>query len=239
MNQTIYPITFFTINIPEINRQNIKAYLVYDLFGLDSYNSVSRSINKNIAFGGNIIVASSKWSTQKEEISLNSLEKGKNTILFTSSLNGVKYKVKNVKIIFENNLKSSDHTSSLLSGNKLYIKGLESGSVLVKDKSVSSVKGEYETLIELTDTDKAKGFVSITNASGAREYKIPESKSSFKTLNEEKFAPLIITISKDAEYTETYENSTITIEKNSVENNAQVQVLKLRKKRLSCCFQRN
>jgi len=221
---------FFTINIPEINKQNIKAYLVYDLFGLDSYHSVSRSINKNIAFGGNIIVASSKWSTQKEEISVNSLEKGKNTILFTSSLNGVKYKVQNVKIIFENNLKPSDHTSSLLSGNKLYIKGVESGSVLVKDKPVSSVKGEYETLIELTEADKAKGFVSITDANGARDYKIPANKSSFKTLNEEKFAPLVINISKDAGYTESYENSTITIEKNSVENNAQVQVLKLRKK---------
>jgi RHS repeat-associated protein len=222
---------FFTITIPEIKKQNIKAYLVYDLFGLDSYHSVSRSINKNIAFGGNIIVASSKWSTQKEEIALGSLEKGKNTILFTSSLNGVKYKVKNVKIIFENNFKSLDNNvSSLLSGNNLYIKGVENGSVNIKGRSVSSVKGEYETLIELTDVDKAKGFVTIAGSNGAREYKIPESKSSFKTLTEEKFAPLIINISKDTEHTETYENSTITVEKNSVENAAQVQVLKLRKK---------
>ncbi|ROI06747.1 hypothetical protein EGI16_02245 [Chryseobacterium sp. G0240] len=221
---------FFTITIPEVAKQGVRAYLVYDLFGLESYHSVSRSINKNIAFGGNIIVASSKWSNQKEEIPLNSLEKGKNTILFTSSLNGVKYKVKNVKVIFENNFKSTDHISSLLSGNRLYIKGVENGSVHINDKSVSSVKGEYESLIELTEVDKAKGSVKITTSGGVREYKIPESKSSFKTLNEEKYVPATITISKDTEHTESYENSTLLIEKNSVENTAQVQVLKLRKK---------
>ncbi|WP_164466665.1 RHS repeat-associated core domain-containing protein [Chryseobacterium lactis] len=221
---------FFTITIPEIKQQNATAYLVYDLFGLDSYHSVSRSINKNIAFGGNVIVASSKWSTQKEEIPLHSLEKGKNTILFTSSLNGVKYKVKNVKIVFEDNFKPADHVSSLLSGNSLYVKGVENGSVHINDKSISSVKGEYESLIELTEADKAKGSVQITTPGGVREYKIPESKTSFKTLSEEKYVPATIMISKDAEHIESYENSTLSIEKNSVETNAEVKILKLRKK---------
>ncbi|GAB0155013.1 hypothetical protein CHRYSEOSP005_02730 [Chryseobacterium sp. Alg-005] len=224
---------FFTITIPEI-KKNIKAYLVYDLFGLETYHSVSRSINKNFAFGGNIIVPSSQWSTQKEEIAPGSLEKGKNTILFTSSVDGVKYKVKNVKIVFENSFAPSSEISSLLSGNNLYIKGVETGSALhtirVKDHSVSSVKGEYESLIELSEEDKAKGFVSITNSTGVRDYKIPESKSSFKTLNEKQYTPLIINISKDSEQTKVYENSTIAIEKNSVAEVAQIQVLKLRKK---------
>lgn len=153
---------FFTVTIPEIKNRNAKAYLVYDLFGLGSYHSVSRSINRNIAFGGNIIIADSRWSTQKEEIAASSLEKGKNTILFTSSLNGVKYKVKNVKIIFENNANRSDVASTLLSGNHLYVKGISDKSVLIRDKPLTAVKGEYETLIELTDADKAKGFISIT-----------------------------------------------------------------------------
>ncbi len=221
---------FFTITIPEIGKQNVKAYLVYDLFGLDSYHSVSRSINKNIAFGGDIIVAGSKWSSQKEEIPLHSLEKGKNTILFTSSLNGVKYKVKNVKIVFENSFRSTDHVSSLLSGNNLYIKGVENGSVHINDKSITSVKGEYETLIELSEADKAKGFVRIAGSTGVKEYKIPENTSSFKTLSEEKYMPAVISISKDTEHTEVYEKATLSIEKNSVENIASVQILKLRKK---------
>ncbi|WP_347216812.1 SpvB/TcaC N-terminal domain-containing protein, partial [Chryseobacterium sp.] len=221
---------FFTITIPEVVKQNVRAYLVYDLFGLESYHSVSRSINKNIAFGGNIIVASSKWSAQKEEIPLNSLETGKNTILFTSSLNGVKYKVKNVKIIFENNLKATDHISSLLSGDNLYIKGVENGSVHVNDQLISSEKGEYETLIKLTESDKAKGFVKIAGLSGVREYKIPGNIPSFKTLTEEKYVPFTVIVSKDSEHKEVYENSTLSIEKNSTENTAQVQILKLRKK---------
>lgn len=223
---------FFTITIPEI-KPNIKAYLVYDLFGLETYHSVSRSINKNIAFGGNIIVPSSKWSTQKEEIALSSLEKGKNTILFTSSIDGIKYKVKNVRIVFENGFAPSTDISSLLSGNNLYIKGIESGTlnaIHVKDQTILAVKGEYETLIKLSEEDKAKGFVSITNSTGTKEYKIPENKPSFKTLNEEKFIPLIINISKDSEQTKAYENSTVFIEKNSVSDNAQIQVVKLRKK---------
>ncbi len=203
---------------------------MYDLFGLDSYHSVSRSINKNIAFGGDIIVAGSKWSSQKEEIPLHSLEKGKNTILFTSSLNGVKYKVKNVKIVFENSFTSTDHVSSLLSGNNLYIKGVENGSVHINDKSITSVKGEYETLIELSESDKAKGFVRIAGSTGVKEYKIPENTSSFKTLSEEKYMPAVISISKDTEHTEVYEKATLSIGKNSVENIASVQILKLRKK---------
>jgi RHS repeat-associated protein len=221
---------FFTITLPEIRNQNVKAYLMYDLFGLDSYHSVSRSINKNIAFGGNIIVASSKWSAQKEEIPLNSLETGKNTILFTSSLNGVKYKVKNVKIIFENNLRGTDHVSSLLSGDNLYIKGIENGAVHINDQLISSEKGEYETLIKLTESDKAKGFVKIAGLSGVREYKLPGNTSSFKTLTEERYVPFTVTVSKDSEHKEVYENSTLSIEKNSTENTAQVQILKLRKK---------
>ncbi|WP_294322262.1 SpvB/TcaC N-terminal domain-containing protein [uncultured Chryseobacterium sp.] len=221
---------FFTVTIPEIKNRNAKAYLVYDLFGLGSYHSVSRSINRNIAFGGNIIIAGSRWSTQKEEIAVSSLEKGKNTILFTSSLNGVKYKVKNVKIIFENNANRSDVASTLLSGNHLYVKGISDKSILIRDKPLTAVKGEYETLIELTDSDKAKGFISITGSDGVREYRIPKSETAFKTVDEEKYKPFIISVSKDMEYTGTYEDTGISIEKNSVEHPADVQILKLRKK---------
>ncbi|ASK31926.1 hypothetical protein CEY12_18230 [Chryseobacterium sp. T16E-39] len=225
---------FFTINIPEIKNQNTRAYLVYDLLGLGSYHSVSRSINRNIAFGGNIIVSGNTWSPQKEEISLNSLKQGKNSILFTSSANGIKYKVKNVKIILENNGNSQQDVSSLLSGDQLYIKGVESTATLnpvqINNKTIPSLKGEYETLVKLTEEDKVRGFVTITGAKGVKEYKIPQNTSSFKVLSEEKFNPLTINISKDSEYKENYENTTISIEKNSVADVARIQVLKLRKK---------
>ncbi|WP_082171112.1 SpvB/TcaC N-terminal domain-containing protein [Chryseobacterium sp. Hurlbut01] len=225
---------FFTINIPDVKNQNVKAYLVYNLFGLESYHSVSRSINKNLAFGGNIILPSNSWSSQKEEISLGSLKEGKNSILFTSSINGIKYKVKNVKIVFEKGLNSAGSISSLRSGNQLYIKGIQnalvSNPLMINNKSLQSTNGEFESLIELTEENKAKGNITIKDANSVQEYTIPVSKSSFKTLNENSYASLVINISKDNEYNETYENATVTVEKNSVESSAQVQVLKLRKK---------
>uniref|UniRef100_A0AAU6WMI8 Uncharacterized protein n=1 Tax=Chryseobacterium endophyticum TaxID=1854762 RepID=A0AAU6WMI8_9FLAO len=76
------------------------AYLEYDLFGLASHQSVARSINHNIAIGGEIIVPNSQWTHQKEQIS-NLLYGKTNTILFTSPGEGIKYKVKNLKIVFE------------------------------------------------------------------------------------------------------------------------------------------
>jgi len=225
---------FFTIHIPKIKEKNTKGYLIYDLLGLGSYHSVSRSINKNIAFGGEIIVPGSKWSVQKEEISLNSLKEGENSILFTSSTNGIKYKIKNVKIVFENKGNDNQNISSLLSGDQLYIKGNENskafGSVNINNKSIPTIKGEYETLIKLNEEDKVRGFVTIGGLNGIIKYKIPQNRSSFKVINEENFTPLTLTISKESEYKEIYGNTTINIEKNSTENGAQIKVLKLRKK---------
>jgi len=225
---------FFTINIPEINTQNVTAYLQYDLFGLDSYKSVSRSINKNVAFGGNIIVPGNKWTTQKEEISLQSLQQGKNSILFTTSLSGIKYRIKDVKIVFEKNISQQTGISTLLSGDQLYVKGTENHSGLqnvnVNGLSVANVRGEFETTIQLTDEDKKRGFISISSSAGVKQYAFSKNISAFKVLNEAKFTALTVNVSKDSEYNQKYENATISIEKNSVTDAGQIQVLKLRKK---------
>ncbi|MDR6525890.1 RHS repeat-associated protein [Chryseobacterium rhizosphaerae] len=225
---------FFTINLPEVKNQNVAAYLEYELFGLDSYQSVSRSINKNVAFGGDIIVPGNKWSAQKEEISLNSLHQGKNTILFTSSLNGIKYRVKNVKIVLEKNLNPQNGISTLLSEDHLYVKGSDShwGSqaVNINGQIVESSRGEFETLVKLSDEDKKRGFVSVTSSVGTTQYPLSQSVPSFKIVNEARFVPFIVNVSKDSEYNEKYENATVSIEKNSVAESGQVEILKLRKK---------
>lgn len=223
---------FFTIPIPEIKDQNVIAYLQYDLIGLASYHSVSRSINQNIGFGGDIIVPSNTWSTQKEEISLSSLKQGKNTLLFTTSVSGIKYRVKNVKILFEKNLNQQTGISTLLSGDNLYVKGVDRdfGYQRINDQSVSTSRGEFETLLKLSEEDKKKGFVSVSSSSGTRQYPLSQNVSSFKTLNEESFTPLTINISKDSEYSENYQDATINIEKSSVENVGQIEVLRLRRK---------
>jgi len=227
---------FFTITLPELKSQNVRAFLQYDLFGLNSYQSVSRSINKNIAFGGEIIVPGNTWTSQKEEISLQSLIEGKNSILFTSSYNGVKYKVKNVKIIFEKSDTSEQSihvVSTLLSENSLYVKGIEKlgvNNVNINQTSFPSLRGEYEATLQLSEEDKNKGFVSVATSTGVQKYIIPKSTTAFKVLKEEKFNPLQISISKDSEYKEQYQDATISIDENSVSGAGQIEILKLRKK---------
>ncbi|MBD3906414.1 hypothetical protein NAL32_19760 [Chryseobacterium sp. Ch-15] len=225
---------FFTISIPEIKSPSSKAFLQYELFGLENYHSVSRSINKNLAFGGNIIIPSNKWSTQKEPISITSLQRGKNSILFTSSVNGIKYKVKNVKIVFEKTDYTTDDISALLSGNQLYVKGVQNysdlNSLQINNKTVTKTNSEFETVVNLSEEEKKKGFVTVINGTQSREYKIPKSINSFKTIGDEKFSPVTFEIGKETELTKNYEGTVINIEKNSVLETATVQVLKLRKK---------
>lgn len=223
---------FFTINIPEIKDQNVTAYLQYDLFGLDSYQSVSRSINKNVAFGGDIIVPGNTWTAQKEEISLQSLQQGKNSILFTSSLSGIKYRVKNVKIVFEKSFGQQADVSTLLSGDNLYVKGAENHlqNVNVNGLTVATTRGEFETTVKLSEEDKKRGFISVSSSAGVKQYPISKDISAYKVLNEAKFTPLSVTISKDSEYSQKYENAVVSIEKNSVADAAQIEIVKLRRK---------
>ncbi|WP_131726223.1 hypothetical protein [Chryseobacterium sp. Leaf405] len=52
---------FFTIDVPIVNKENTVAYLEYNLFGLDSHQSVPRSINHNVAIGWRITTFIIHW----------------------------------------------------------------------------------------------------------------------------------------------------------------------------------
>src|SRR5690606_7668021 len=116
---------FFTIQLPAQPATRNAVYLGYDLYGLANHQSAPRSINRNPATGGDVIAASSQWTKQKEEINPAVLQSGKNTIHFTAPVHGIKYKVKNVKIIFEpvSQPQQELSLSSVLSGDRLYVKG--------------------------------------------------------------------------------------------------------------------
>ena len=73
---------FFTINLPRFS-ENSQVYLEYELYGLASHHSVSRSINQHLSIGGEVIVPSAAWSHQREMLSKESIKEGLNTILFT------------------------------------------------------------------------------------------------------------------------------------------------------------
>lgn len=224
---------FFTIDIPVVNKENTTAYLEYDLFGLASHESVPRSINHNIAIGGGIVVPSAQWSHQREAISGNLIKTGSNSILFTSPSAGVKYKIKNLKLVFETDKKSDNNlnVSSVLSGDQLYVKGnnLLSTDVNINNEHVALKKGEFEKIIQLSDKDKASGLFSIVNGGISNTFKIPNSTKSFKIVNNQYFNTKGIEVLKDQELSIDYEGINVKIEKETSES-AYLEVLKLRAK---------
>ena len=224
---------FFTIDVPAVNKENTVAYLEYDLFGLASHQSVSRSINHNVAIGGDIVIPSAKWSHQREAVSSNLIKNGLNTILFTSPSEGVKYKVKNLKIVFDKDNKSYDNiiVSSVLSGSSLYVKGnnINGSGATINNEYVSLKNGEFEKLIQVSESDKAKGSFSVTTNGVTNNYKIPAETASFKTFNNAYSDAKGISVSKDQEFSVDYEGINIKVEKETSEA-AYLEVLKLRAK---------
>ncbi len=224
---------FFTIDVPNINKENTVAYLEYDLFGLASHQSVPRSINNNIAIGGDVVVPNAQWSHQREVLNSNIIRNGLNTVLFTSPSDGVKYKVKNLKIVFDKDKKSYENIliSSMLSGDKLYVKGnnVNGAGAAINSEYVSVKNGEFEKLIQLSESDKAKGSFSVTANGMTSNYKLPASTNSFKTVSNAYFNAKGISVSKDQEFSVDYEGMNIKVQKETSES-AYLEVLKLRSK---------
>jgi len=224
---------FFTVDIPNINKGNSTAYLEYDLFGLASHQSVPRSINRNIAIGGEIVVPNGEWTHQREEISAHLINTGVNTILFTSPSAGVKYKVKNLKIVFDKDIKAENHlvVSSLLSNGTLYVKGNNtiSGNLIINNEQVPVKNGEFEKVIHLSEKDKLNGSFTITSDGITNAYKIPAETKSFKISDNNYSSPKGIEISKDKEYNINFDELNVSIEKETSES-AYVEFLKLRAK---------
>ncbi|NMC99022.1 MAG: hypothetical protein GYA62_04810, partial [Bacteroidales bacterium] len=91
-------VAFNILDELSIQRQ---AYLEYDLFGLEDFTSVSRSINDGVSMGGKIIKLRYEWSHQVEKISISELKKGINIIRFhILKQANYHYKIKNARIRF-------------------------------------------------------------------------------------------------------------------------------------------
>ncbi len=224
---------FFTIEIPTDVKQNNKVYLEYELFGLASHQSVPRSINHNIAIGGDIVVPSGQWTHQKEEISGNLLKAGVNTVLFTSPSSGVKYKVKDLKIVYENSRQmiSGLVINALLSEDQLYIKGSFGGNSLrINSEPIILKNREFEKTIRLSDEQRHKGFYTVSTDGITTTYKIPNSNKAFKTLLTPYTETKGIYVISDQAYKVSSQDASITIEKGSMSNAAYVELSALREK---------
>ncbi len=147
-------------NIPH----NARAYLKYELYGVQDMGSVSRSINELPSTGGHLIKKNNAWSSQEEELDIKWLKEGKNTVLFTApTLKGYGYQIRNLRIEFAENtgfgaslVMNINKEGLLVKGNKVYIRGFISqpkeGLQIEAEGTLLSVYGnQFEGVIELTD----------------------------------------------------------------------------------------
>jgi len=223
---------FFTINLPKTDLQDVRVFLTYELYGLASHTSVSRSVNHQLSIGGEIIIPSGNWSVQKEELNASLLKEGTNTVMFTSPASGIKYKVRNLKIEVEKNRKTDKvyQISSVLSGDHLYVKGTSrSNSIKIDNKNISWNHGEFETVVKLSPEQKESGHFSLTYNGNTDYIKIPEDKKSFKVIGNSIYDYKTITITKDQEYDVNYEDLNLKAEKDAAET-ASIEIIKLREK---------
>ncbi len=221
---------FFTINLPKPN-ENSRIFLTYELYGLSSHESVSRSINQDLSIGGEIIIPSAIWSQQKEELNSSVLKEGINTILFTSPSSGIKYKVRNLKIVFEKGKKERDfQVNSVLSGDYLYIKGYSRHNDLkVNNSEVSWNHGEFEKVIKLSAEQKGSGHFLFSYNGSSQIFALPSDEKSFKVIGNNVYNYKALNIGKDQEVDINYEDLNIKVEKDAAES-ASLEIIKLREK---------
>ena len=221
---------FFTVNLPKLNG-NSRVFLTYELYGLASHESVSRSINHQLSIGGEIIMPSAVWSSQKEELESSVLKEGANTILFTSPSSGIKYKVRNLKIVFEKNKKENDYKiTSILSGDYLYVKGISKDkNVRINNSDTAWNNGEFEKVIKLSAEEKGSGHFSVSYNGNNQLFKLPSDEKSFKVIGNNVYNFKTIDIIKDQEADINYEDLDLKVEKDAAES-ASLEIIKLREK---------
>lgn len=164
----------FKFNIHNIPKKKFKAYLNYELFGVQDKNAVARSFNDRPSTGGYIVKNNNSWTNQNEEINIEWLNIGENKLMFSipnGSLN--QYKVRNVKLIFKENKNNlspalivNNSEIPYTKDNHLYIKGFlkdykKTSVVYAGETKLQMVDGEYEGLVILSENNKTKNFLSI------------------------------------------------------------------------------
>jgi RHS repeat-associated protein len=162
----------FKIQLNRLPTAGEKAYLVYDLYGVQDFTAVSRSINDRFATGGYAVKKQPAWSTQREEINADWLKFGENRITFGLPGNSYfRYEVKNlrVEIVKDNRLAMlvlQKPQIRYAKDNKLYVKGFvksqrENIRVMLDETPVQVTEGEYEGVIVLTESQKQRGFAML------------------------------------------------------------------------------
>ncbi|TWP24608.1 type IV secretion protein Rhs [Apibacter muscae] len=145
----------FTLYVDHKPEKGQKAYIVYELYGVEDKNSVTKSINDRLSTGGYLVKTNTEWTKQKEEINSDWLREGVNHIFFSVPNNATYgYKIKNLKIEVENTtsyLEELHWNSYAYENGDTYVKGYfldgKDREIQIQGQSVKSFQGEFETVL--------------------------------------------------------------------------------------------
>ncbi|PKP02145.1 MAG: hypothetical protein CVU11_12945, partial [Bacteroidetes bacterium HGW-Bacteroidetes-6] len=151
----------FSVYIDELPQNARQAYLEYELYGVEDFSSVCRSINDEVSVGGAFVKLSNEWKTQTEKISANQLRQGENKVRFSiPGDNEFGYFVKNVRIRFgesvsetrqvvvnqpesRNYYNNAGYVSGYISGT-----GSEDAQIYAGGKPIRLHDGVFEGIVE-------------------------------------------------------------------------------------------
>ena len=163
----------FKFDFNQASLKNAKAYLVYDIKGVESAN---RSINDRFATGGYLVKYHNEWMQKREIIDFRWLTKGENRVMFSVPKNAVySYEVRNVRLEIEQTIENNplpllvvdNEAVRYAKDNKIYIKGFLPGNntndvkVLAGEIALEVNEGEFEGFVTLTDEIKKRGFIVV------------------------------------------------------------------------------
>ena len=165
----------FKFSINELPNIAVKAYVVYELNGINDNLGVAKSINDRQATGGYLVKQQQGWTNQKEEINIQWLHAGENKILFSIPKGAdYQYSVRNVKIEFEKIVSNSvlqqlvvnNYEINFSKDNQVYIKGFIKNfkndvKVIAENNLLTVTDGSFEGFVKLTDEIKNRHFIVV------------------------------------------------------------------------------
>ena len=165
----------FHIKLDKNISENTEVWLEYELYGLQDFTSVCRSVNDQLSTGGFFVRKSEGWSTQTEKINPNTLRLGANVIRFTVPENAsYGYKVRNVCLRVKPSTNNDERKLTVNQPSSFtyfkkygYLQGFVSGKgsekakLFVNGKSLQSHNGTYEGLVEKPDTAKGEWTATV------------------------------------------------------------------------------
>ncbi|WP_284653272.1 SpvB/TcaC N-terminal domain-containing protein [Flavobacterium terrisoli] len=147
----------FSFELKSDVKMDKDVYLEYELFGLADGTQATKSINDQYALGGNIIKTTKEWTKVKERLNPNTIQKGKNTVRFTTwEQSKYQYMIRNLKLVYEEKTKTApivfNQTEAKSYFGAIALSGFIADNnvqkITVLGKEYPVINGAFEALVE-------------------------------------------------------------------------------------------